>query len=310
MNWFEQLFGFKEDYHTVKDNFILSKYRIKSKVNDKVYKIGKFDVVSLKNLRKKLKYNEDSLLTFSEVYGDVTDFMSDSGTFMVASQFNCLEFKSSFVTPEKGITNYIHDMTQGPACSIATGPATLYRNYFVELNGRIGQTSDNQINIVSFLDKVFNGTGWKVENGYSILSDETLHKINNILKSSDKDKIKENLCAGIHRSVQVTSKFWGTKFLDKENLIDLVLCSACSVSYSGNNTKLWEPLARLILETMYEICFIRAINNKKSNKLYLTYLGGGAFGNDISWIKDAVSFCCKKYKNYNIQVYMINYRRY
>lgn len=36
--------------------------------------------------------------------------------FQVASQFNALEMPSPSVTPEQGVTAYVHDRTQGPAC--------------------------------------------------------------------------------------------------------------------------------------------------------------------------------------------------
>ena len=44
------------------------------------------------------------------------------------------------------ITLYENDLTQGPACALATGAATVYRNYFVHVNGKSGQTTNNQIN--------------------------------------------------------------------------------------------------------------------------------------------------------------------
>eukprot|EP00466_Bigelowiella_natans_P014729 jgi/Bigna1/127085/aug1.3_g1793 len=50
----------------------------------------------------------------------------------VASQFDCLEFVNPSVTPEDGVASYAHDVTQGPACAIAAGPATAYRNHFVK----------------------------------------------------------------------------------------------------------------------------------------------------------------------------------
>lgn len=49
----------------------------------------------------------------------------------MASGFNCLEFVDACGRPEDGVSGYEHDRTQGPACSIACGPATVYRNYFV-----------------------------------------------------------------------------------------------------------------------------------------------------------------------------------
>lgn len=62
--------------------------------------------------------------------------------FQVASQFNLLEMTSPTVTPEHGITRYRYDHTQGPACAIAAGAATIYRNYFAPVSGSHGQTAE------------------------------------------------------------------------------------------------------------------------------------------------------------------------
>jgi hypothetical protein len=62
----------------------------------------------------------------------------------VASQFNALEMTGPRVTPENGVTRYKHGHTQGPACAIAAGAATIYRNYFAPVADGIGQTADRQ----------------------------------------------------------------------------------------------------------------------------------------------------------------------
>ena len=58
--------------------------------------------------------------------------------FQVASQFNALEMTGPNVTPEDGVTRYQHrpDL-QGPACAIAAGAATIYRNYFAPVAGGV-----------------------------------------------------------------------------------------------------------------------------------------------------------------------------
>ena len=48
------------------------------------------------------------------------------------------------MTPEHGVTRYQHDHTQGPACAIAAGAATIYRNYFAPVGGSHGQTTERQ----------------------------------------------------------------------------------------------------------------------------------------------------------------------
>ena len=67
----------------------------------------------------------------------------------MASQFNVLEMISEHVTPEEGVTRYAWDRTQGPACAIAAGAATIYRNYFVPVGDGVGQTADRQIDALA-----------------------------------------------------------------------------------------------------------------------------------------------------------------
>lgn len=65
----------------------------------------------------------------------------------VASGFNCLEFIDSSQTPEDGVACYEHDHTQGPACSISCGAATVVRNYFVRvpvIAGAMGEGGSEQ----------------------------------------------------------------------------------------------------------------------------------------------------------------------
>src|SRR6185295_10700409 len=85
-------------------------------------------------------------LKVSLVTGDVRDLHrspENSGAlFQVASQFNLLEMVGPEVTPEQGVTRYQHDHTQGPACAIAAGAATIYRNYFAPVADGEGQTRD------------------------------------------------------------------------------------------------------------------------------------------------------------------------
>ena len=62
----------------------------------------------------------------------------------VASQFNALEMVGPGVAPEDGVTRYEHGRTQGPACAIAAGAATIYR-FFAPVGDQIGQSAANQI---------------------------------------------------------------------------------------------------------------------------------------------------------------------
>jgi hypothetical protein len=97
-----------------------------------------------------IKRGSCNKLQLSTVSGDVTKLLSHKparlSTFQAASQFNCLEMVAPSVTPEHGITGYASDKTQGPACSVSAGPATAFRNYFLQMpDGSMGQTESNQV---------------------------------------------------------------------------------------------------------------------------------------------------------------------
>src|SRR5437763_11859741 len=95
--------------------------------------------------------------------------------FQVASQFNLLEMVSPTVTPEDGVTRYQHDRTQGPACAIAAGAATIYRNYFAPVGSDHGQTAGRQLDGLAELGQALSAALntptsalWKMQNGYAL----------------------------------------------------------------------------------------------------------------------------------------------
>lgn len=85
-----------------------------------------------------LRTNEVGSMEVREVVANVQNLHRDESTagslFQVAS-FNLLEMGSPSVTPEAGVGIYENDHTQGPACAIAAGAGTIYRNYFALVKG-------------------------------------------------------------------------------------------------------------------------------------------------------------------------------
>jgi hypothetical protein len=156
-DWFSSLFGFVEtDYATAKAKLVLGQDEqgrkiIMSQDSNKSYLAGEFRTPKLSELRSEVLSNQDvknmahadSVLTLDFVYGDVSALHANEqyrhATFQAASQFNCLEFISPNITPEHGISGYEHDRTQGPACSIACGAGTAYRNYFHKWTNQQGK---------------------------------------------------------------------------------------------------------------------------------------------------------------------------
>src|SRR5215472_8595773 len=150
-------------------------------INGKSYGVGELELVSLQALRDRVKSSVGlpGRLKVSVVTGDVRQMHQSpenaGALFQVASQFNLLEMVSPTVTPEHGVTRYQHDRTQGPACAIAAGAATIYRNYFVPIAGGHGQTANRQLDGLADLGVALSsgtklpvGELWTMQNGYAL----------------------------------------------------------------------------------------------------------------------------------------------
>ena len=116
------------------------------------------------------------------------DSEPEGALFQVASQFNPLEMTGPGVTPENGVTRCSGDHTQGPACAIAAGAATIFRNYFAPVDGEIGQTRDRQIDALADVGKALStklgrpvSELWEMRNGYALCTGEGLDAITRLL---------------------------------------------------------------------------------------------------------------------------------
>jgi hypothetical protein len=184
-DWFSQLFGFGEPDHAddVRRLFSFDSSSpgtmiLSSKVNGRSFQIGGWETPSLGELRARRAPSAAATsgaaagsggsskpLKLSAISGDVAKLLSHKparkATFQAASQFNCLEMVAPSVTPEEGITGYSSDRTQGPACSVAAGPATVFRNYLIRMpDGSTGQTENNQVhNAEDLLSTLGNNAG-------------------------------------------------------------------------------------------------------------------------------------------------------
>lgn len=288
--------------------------------DDKVIDAGAFDVVYLKELRQKLKlliskYPDmirdaptlrDGKITVTTVKTNAKaihlDPANENAVIQAASQFNCLEFTSPKKTPEDGISGYVNDHTQGPACAIACAAGTAARNYVIKVNGKTrGQTADNQINSLDKLEgeikTAFDAKLWSVKNGYINSTNEHLEQLNRIISLPKMDTaIRDNIGVGVQLNTEVTIRPEGQASNDgsKGMLVTQVYCSAVGVGYYTPHISpdSWEPFARLILEAAYEITLLIGIYNNwthaKSRPVFLTRLGGGVFENKPEWIDDAI----------------------
>lgn len=315
MDWFEKLTGFKEESpQQVRENLTVTDNQVISRINNKKFIAGKLETPSLAELRQRIKpIDETGKLKLQEIIADVQTLHVDPGNagalFQVASQFNLLEMVSPRRTPETGVGIYSHDHTQGPACAIACGAGTIYRNYFVPVNGQTGQFKDNQINCLADLGAAWNNSQnrlWQMKNGYALASHQGLTEISQQLNAAtdrEKDEYRQLLRIGIQWQTQVTLN-------DCQHEVSQVYSSALPVAYSSLPAKLWLEFAKLILEAAYEATICTAVLNAQlnnNNRLFLTLLGGGAFGNETSWIMDSIARALNLYQNYDLDISIVSY---
>jgi hypothetical protein len=125
-----------------------------------------------------------------------------------------------------------------------------------------------------------------MQNGYALLSKEGAATIHDILETSSLehlDEYRETLRIGIQTNAQVTLGGHNQAENPSPHVVTQVFCSALPIAYMQmESISTLEAFARLVLEASYEATFWAALENVHvhggSNKLFLTLLGGGAFG--------------------------------
>ncbi|MCS3639862.1 hypothetical protein [Salinibacter ruber] len=215
-DWFERLTGFPEKSPSqVRSNLTANGPNLYSEVNGRTFRCGTLRIPSLADLRAETREVETgeaeirdcetreaeisgaetaeggalsgASLSLRQVVADVQDLCADPANegalFQVASQFNLLETAGPSVVPEDGVGRYERDQTQGPACAIAAGAGTIYRNYFAEVGthtgkvesragqtDQVGQTAERQINCLEGVGAALGNEQedlWRMENTFS-----------------------------------------------------------------------------------------------------------------------------------------------
>jgi hypothetical protein len=307
--WFERLTGFDERGDVV-GNFEVDGEWLTSRANGRRMRAGRFELASVAELRKRRQiYWEGRPFQLDQIVADVqavtTDATSAGATFQVASQFNMLEMVSPEVTPDHGVDRYELDHTQGPACAIACGAGTIYRNYFVPVDGGRGQSADRQLDGLAGLASALGHT-ITVSNGYALPTTEQLRHIAGQLDGADeptRDRLMGHLRVGVQWDTEVTLG-------DTGHTVTQVYCSALPVAYTSIPRDEWAPFARLVLDAAYEATFAVAAENAERTgnaALYLTLIGAGAFRNPAEWVLAAISRAQLLYANTSLDVHIVSY---
>uniref|UniRef100_A0A7S3AFC1 Macro domain-containing protein n=1 Tax=Haptolina ericina TaxID=156174 RepID=A0A7S3AFC1_9EUKA len=277
--------------------------------------VGPFSMPSVAELRDEVAASAALLssggLHFSHmaaptgVQSIILDPANAGAVFQAASQFNCLEMVGPGVSPRQGIACYALDPTQGPKCALACPAGTIFRNYLWNGEGQGVQ----QIDTLSDVGLVLGNTGqlWQMQNGYALpTAPSSLSKLNAKLLASPE------LAAAAEAAVRV-GVHWDTQAKPPHtHRVAQVYASAVPVAYSRSKSVDWEPLARIVLRGAYyatiaAACCKSAKEGGRRIAVYLTMLGGGAFGNRIEWIRDAMSGALDAFRDAPLDVVLVHY---
>lgn len=323
--WFTDTFGFREEtFESTRSRFHWDETKciLTSLANNVQFNVGKFEYPTGSELDSRLvalKRSIDpavlsdlgTLVEWKQDGGDIRSLIADpknvGSVFQVASQFNCLEMVGPKVRPEDGISRYAVDDTQGPKCALMCPSATIFRNYFVNGHGQAGRGQLNLLHDVELTVDNKTHEYWKVTNGYCLpTSTATMASLAQRIgaEPSLADAISSSLRIGIHWDTEVKSK--------TKHKVCQVFSSALPVAYA-KDTKSgdWEKFATAILIGAYESTLasgvILALERKCRVKVFLTRVGGGAFGNRQGWIDVAIEKAVLKHKEAPIDVIHVNY---
>ena len=228
------------------------------------------------------------------------------------SQFNCLEMMAPNVSPRAGIAIYANDPTQGPKCALACPAGTAFRNYLY--NG-IGQ-GDTQIDCLAGVGRVVGNDEargapkyWDMQNGYAMpANSQAMRALGERLRheSGLSTRAQEALQVGVH---------WDTVVRPPNtHRVCQVYASAVPVSYArstGTAPDDWEEFARLVLRAAYDATLlvgrVKAAQAGKRVTVFLTMLGGGAFGNRDAWVIDGIVNALERHRDAPIDVKLVHY---
>lgn len=237
----------------------------------------------------------------------------NGATFQAASNFNALEFTSQMQAPDDGVTDYIYDRTQGPYCALAAGAAVVFRNYFIPRpDGSRGQIG-SQVELLGQTP-----IGRFVQNGYPILSKGALETV----KDHNWEDLDQFLIA-VHEDCQVTTSTRQNGALTtdpdvvpKDQIVHHIYVAALNFCGTVQLTPVSELIAKQLLKAEYQATVLAAWELSKkypgrqgSNKLVLTAVGGGVFGNESAWIVEGIASAAEIIRQSGLDVYFVCYRQ-
>lgn len=208
----------------------------------------------------------------------------------------------------------------------------------------LGQYADSQVNNLDALEVALGNDKeryFNVLNGYTFSQGvEPLARLNAVIEASKQappshptyDDYLGLVKIGLHTDVGVTfrSRFADVVDIAEGLTVTQAYVSALSCAYSGIGTAHWTSFAKLVLDAAYEATLWAAVLNAlrdapesltdrdfpapsqaHKHDVFLSFIGGGVFGNDPEWISDAIGRALAIMHTHNapIRVHIAHFRR-
>ncbi len=147
---------------------------------------------------------------------------------------------------------------------------------------------------------------WAMSNGYAMPARAAgIRELGeHITSHALSERVRAALRVGVHWSTQVGAT--------PDQQVSQVFCSAVPVSYSGLHAADWAVFGKIVMRGAYDACLcvagILAQQRRARVSLYLTCLGGGAFGNPMSWIAEALHASLTAHADLPVDVYLVHFR--
>ena len=186
--------------------------------------------------------------------------------------------------------------------------ALVHRNYFAP----DGDGQDRkQIDCLEDIGTLLGGDAlWRMQNGYCLpLESNSMRDLVSRIQASGRsleEEVEARLRVGVNWETQVVPPH--------THRVTQVFCSALPVSYDkvSASWRDWEPFARLVLRATYDAALcaarVRAAALGRRVTVFLTCVGGGAFGNEPGWIADAISAALARHAAAPLDVRLVHFR--
>ncbi len=251
---------------------------------------GRFAIPTIGELEARVRRRgKNGRVTLSVLLGahPLTDVgalqaMAGPGTlFQVASQFNCLEAPGPHLVP---IADYVDDNTQGPRAAVSAFPGTFLRHYAAPAydGARFTQTSTRQINLLA---DALPPEVAVVHGGYLRAGPTTdPHALQRTLEAGF-DRIR----VGVHDQVDVVlgGNWGGPVAADPPTIAQVCTSTMALGGYSRAAGDAFDGACSVLLRAAYFGTLLAALDLGKQ-AVVLTLIGGGAFGNSLRSIWDAL----------------------